>query len=183
MDHGLTQKERQCQSEKTLTSGMKFFKHQGIDKFMIQAPMSPFIPRYVRTAQTGVLKEKIRQAEALLSPCILCPRQCRVDRARDEKGYCGAGEKAMVASFAPHFGEEAPLVGDRGSGAFFFSHCNLKCVFCQNYEISIDGRGQAMEAEEVAYVMLYLQNMGCCNINLVTPTHVVPRILKALDMG
>ena len=145
--------------------------------------MTPFIPRYVRAAQTGALKEKIRQAEALLSPCILCPRQCRVDRDRDEKGYCGAGEKAVVASFAPHFGEEPPLVGDRGSGTLFFSHCNLKCLFCQNYEISIQGRGQAMEAEEIASVMIYLQNMGCCNINLVTPSHVVPQILKALDIA
>jgi len=145
--------------------------------------MTPFIPRYVRAAQTGALKEKIRQAEALLSPCILCPRQCRVDRAGDEKGYCGAGGKTVVASFAPHFGEEPPLVGDRGSGAIFFSHCNLKCLFCQNYEISIEGRGQAMEAEEIASVMIYLQNMGCCNINLVTPSHVVPRILKALDIA
>ena len=145
--------------------------------------MTPFIPRYVRTAQTGALKEKIRRAEALLSPCTLCPRQCRVDRAGGEKGYCGAGEKAVVASFAPHFGEEPPLVGGRGSGAIFFSHCNLKCLFCQNYEISIEGRGRAMEAEEIASVMLYLRNMGCCNINLVTPTHVVPRILKALDIA
>ena len=145
--------------------------------------MTPFIPRYVRAAQTGALTEKIRQAEALLSPCILCPRQCRVDRDRDEKGYCGAGKKAVVASFAPHFGEEPPLVGDRGSGTVFFSHCNLKCLFCQNYEISIEGRGQAMEADEIASVMIYLQNMGCCNINLVTPSHVVPQILKALDIA
>lgn len=145
--------------------------------------MTPFIPRYVRASQTGALKKKIRQAEALLSPCILCPRQCRVDRARDEKGYCGAGKKIVVASAAPHFGEEPPLVGDRGSGTLFFSHCNLKCLFCQNYEISIKGRGQAMEADELASVMLYLQNMGCCNINLVTPSHVVPQILKALDIA
>ncbi|MDA8133765.1 MAG: radical SAM protein [Desulfobacteraceae bacterium] len=145
--------------------------------------MTPFIPRYVRASQTGALTEKIRQAEALLSPCILCPRQCRVDRDRDEKGYCGAGKKAVVASFAPHFGEEPPLVGDRGSGTVFFSHCNLKCLFCQNYEISIEGRGQAMEAEEIASVMIYLQNMGCCNINLVTPSHVVPQILKALEIA
>jgi putative pyruvate formate lyase activating enzyme len=145
--------------------------------------MTPFIPRYVRASQTGALTEKIRQAEILLSPCTLCPRQCRVDRAGDEKGYCGTGGKAVVASFAPHFGEEPPLVGDRGSGTLFFSHCNLKCLFCQNYEISIEGRGQAMEAEEIASIMIYLQNMGCCNINLVTPSHVVPQILKALDIA
>jgi len=145
--------------------------------------MTPFIPRYVRAAQTGALKEKTRQAEALLSPCILCPRQCRVDRTKGEIGYCGAGEKAVVASFAPHFGEEPPLVGDKGSGAVFFSHCNLKCVFCQNYEISIEGRGQSMEADEIASVMIYLQNLGCCNINLVTPSHVAPQILKALDIA
>jgi putative pyruvate formate lyase activating enzyme len=89
----------------------------------------------------------------------------------------------MLASAAPHFGEEPPLVGNRGSGTLFFSHCNLKCLFCQNYEISIEGRGQSMEAEEIASVMLYLQNMGCCNINLVTPTHVVSQMLKALDIA
>lgn len=145
--------------------------------------MKPYIPRYIRTRQLGRLKEKIRQAEAFLSPCTLCPRQCWVDRTRDEKGYCGAGEKAVVASFAPHFGEEPPLVGNRGSGTIFFSHCNLKCVFCQNYEISIEGRGRAMEAGEIASVMLDLQKLGCCNINFVTPTHVVPQILKALDIA
>ncbi len=145
--------------------------------------MDTLIPRYTRTAQTGGLKEKIQQADALLSPCILCPRQCRVDRMNDEKGYCGAGEKAVVASFSPHFGEEPPLVGDRGSGTIFFSHCNLKCVFCQNYEISIEGQGREMEADEIASIMLYLQKTGCCNINLVTPSHVVPHILKALSIA
>ncbi len=127
--------------------------------------------------------KKIRQASALLAACTLCPRQCRVDRTKGERGVCATGEKAVVASFSAHFGEEPQLVGERGSGTIFFSHCNLKCVFCQNYEISVMGEGQAVEDEKIAAIMLYLQKIGCHNINLVTPSHIVPQILKALDIA
>jgi len=145
--------------------------------------MDTFIPRYVRTKHQGRLVEKINLASALLSPCTLCPRQCRKDRAKGEKGYCSTGEKAALSSWAPHFGEEPPLVGNKGSGTIFFSHCNLKCIFCQNYDISIKGAGQEVDEGQIADIMLSLQNMGCHNINLVTPSHVVPQILKALDIA
>jgi putative pyruvate formate lyase activating enzyme len=145
--------------------------------------MNTCIPKYIKEKQQGRLLEKIKQASALLTHCTLCPRQCKVDRTKGERGFCQTGETANVASFSAHFGEEPPLVGVRGSGTIFFSHCNLKCVFCQNYDISVSGAGEAVEDEKIASIMLYLQKIGCHNINLVTPTHVVPNILKALDIA
>lgn len=143
--------------------------------------MDTFIPGYIRTKQQGRLQEKIKQSSARLTSCTLCPRQCRVDRTKEEKGYCSTGKNAVVSSWAPHFGEEPQLVGDKGSGTIFFSNCNLKCVFCQNYDISVDGEGQEADDVQIASIMLHLQKIGCHNINLVTPSHVVPQILKALD--
>jgi len=142
-----------------------------------------FIPKYIKAKQQGWLLEKIKQSSAFLASCTLCPRQCRKDRTKEEKGYCTTGKKAVVSSWAPHFGEEPQLVGDKGSGTIFFSHCNLKCVFCQNYEISVKGMGQEADDEQIASIMLYLQKIGCHNINLVTPSHVVPQIVKALDIA
>jgi len=141
------------------------------------------IPKYIKEKQQGGLLKKIKQSSALLASCTLCPRQCRVDRLKGEKGYCATGEKAVVSSFSAHFGEEPQLVGDNGSGTIFFSHCNLKCVFCQNYDISIKGAGQEVDDNKIASIMLYLQKIGCHNINLVTPSHVVPQILKALNIA
>ena len=145
--------------------------------------MDKYIPKYIKAQQKGWLSEKIEQSSALLTSCTLCPRQCRVDRTRDEKGYCSTGKNAVVSSFAPHFGEEPQLVGSKGSGTIFFSNCNLQCIFCQNYEISIEGMGQKADEEQIAFIMLELQKTGCHNINLVTPTHVVPQILKALNIA
>ena len=145
--------------------------------------MHNYIPKYIKAQQKGWLSEKIEQSSTLLTSCTLCPRQCRVDRTRDEKGYCSTGKNAVVSSFAPHFGEEPQLVGSKGSGTIFFSNCNLQCIFCQNYEISIAGMGQEADEEQIAFIMLELQKTGCHNINLVTPTHVVPQILKALDIA
>ena len=145
--------------------------------------MDTCIPKYIKAKQKGWLLEKIKHSSALLASCTLCPRQCRKDRTKEEKGYCSTGLKAVVSSFSPHFGEEPQLVGDKGSGTIFFSHCNLKCVFCQNYEISVNGMGQEADDEQIASIMLYLQKSGCHNINLVTPSHVVPQILKALDIA
>jgi putative pyruvate formate lyase activating enzyme len=145
--------------------------------------MKNCIPRYIKEKQQGGLLKKIKQSSALLASCTLCPRQCKVDRTKGELGYCATGEKAVVASFSAHFGEEPQLVGDKGSGTIFFSHCNLKCIFCQNYDISVTGMGQEVDDEKLASVMLYLQKIGCHNINLVTPSHVVPQILKALDIA
>ena len=135
---------------------------------------------YLALHEQGKLVERIAEARQLLSPCTVCPRQCRVDRLADEKGVCRTGRRAVVSSYAPHFGEESPLVGTGGSGTIFLTHCNLLCVFCQNYEISHLGQGIETDAGQLAAMMYSLQRQGCHNINLVTPSHVVPQILEAL---
>ena len=123
------------------------------------------------------------RARALLAECRLCPRRCRADRLSGDTGKCRTGAGALVSSYGPHFGEERPLVGRQGSGTIFFTNCNLQCVFCQNYTISQMGQGTEVRPEDIAGMMLSLQARGCHNINLVTPTHVVPQILEALDMA
>jgi putative pyruvate formate lyase activating enzyme len=127
-----------------------------------------------------VLQDRARAALARLEACDLCPRHCGADRSSGERGFCRSGRKARVACFAPHFGEEEPLVGCSGSGTIFFSGCNLACVFCQNYEISQENQGTEVDAQTLAGMMMDLQDRGCHNINFVTPTHVVPQILEAL---
>jgi len=135
---------------------------------------------YLQLYREGLLAERVEQATQLLKECNLCPRQCAVNRLDNERGFCQTGRKARVASYNAHFGEEAPLVGKSGSGTIFFSFCNLRCSFCQNYEISHLGEGVEMEAKDLATIMIKLASSGCHNINLVTPTHVVPQILEAL---
>jgi putative pyruvate formate lyase activating enzyme len=137
-------------------------------------------PSYIRLYNQGQLEGRVKQAVQLLKECRLCPRQCEVDRLNDERGFCRTGRKAIVASFHAHHGEESPLVGRFGSGTIFFASCNLLCCFCQNYEISHQGEGAEIEAKDLAAIMLELQQRGCHNINVVTPTHVVPQILEAL---
>lgn len=136
-------------------------------------------PAYVKLDRTGELQERIDRAYAHFDECSLCPRQCGVDRSNGELGYCHAPAKVMIYSANPHFGEEKSLVGRGGSGTIFFSNCNLRCVFCQNWPIAIEGHGKAISDEDLADVMLRLQRIGCQNINLVTPTHVMPNILNA----
>ena len=136
--------------------------------------------RYLTLHEHGKLAERIAEAQESLSPCRVCPRRCKVDRLSDEKGICQTGAKAVVSSYAPHFGEESPLVGSGGSGTIFFTHCNLLCLFCQNYEISHLGQGLETDAGQLASMMVSLQRQGCHNINFVTPSHVVPQILTAL---
>ncbi len=118
-----------------------------------------------------------------MEECRLCPRSCKVNRLEDEKGICKTGKKAMVSSYNAHFGEETPLVGKNGSGTIFFTNCNLLCNFCQNYDISHEGHGREVTDEELAEMMLLLQSRGCHNINFVTPSHVVPQILSALEIA
>jgi len=115
-----------------------------------------------------------------MESCELCPRMCRINRLKDEKGFCGTGLKAIVSSASPHFGEESVLIGNGGSGTIFFSGCNLGCVFCQNYDISQLHYGKEVEIDDIVIMMLQLQNRGCTNINLVTPTHVVPHIIESV---
>ncbi len=142
-----------------------------------------FQPAYIETYKRGLLKKKAEQARKILGLCVLCPRQCKADRLSDETGVCKTGSRAIVSSYNAHFGEEAPLVGRNGSGTIFFTHCNLLCVFCQNYDISHEGCGEEVSDEQLAGIMLYLQKSGCHNINFVTPSHVVPQILSALEIA
>ena len=140
-------------------------------------------PSYLALHKTGELRKRAARAMTMLKCCRLCPRDCRVDRTREERGYCRTGRYAAVASFGPHFGEEAPLVGSGGSGTIFFSSCNLLCTFCQNYEISHLNEGSEVQPHGLADMMLGLERAGCHNINLVTPSHVVPQILEALPLA
>ncbi|MEN2986526.1 MAG: radical SAM protein [Thermodesulfovibrionaceae bacterium] len=125
-------------------------------------------------------KQKIEQAFDVIKECSLCPRNCKVDRVSGERGFCKVLDKPYVSSWGPHFGEEAPLVGRYGSGTIFFGYCNLACIYCQNWTISHLGEGEEISYKDLAAVMLFLQNSGCHNINLVTPTHQVPQILKSI---
>jgi putative pyruvate formate lyase activating enzyme len=140
-------------------------------------------PVYIETYQGSKFPEKIRALNELLSCCTLCPRRCKVNRLKGEKGFCEAGSQARIAAAYPHFGEEACLVGQKGSGTVFFSYCSLKCLFCQNYEISHLAEGNDLNIEALATAILSLQALGCHNINLVTPTHFVPQIVEALSLA
>jgi putative pyruvate formate lyase activating enzyme len=145
--------------------------------------MKPFEPAYLHTFDNGDLRAKIKKARQLLNPCALCPRKCRVDRLSGETGVCQTAAHSWISSYNPHFGEESPLVGSHGSGTIFFTHCNLMCLFCQNFDISHQGHGQEASDEQLAAIMLALQQQGCHNINFVTPSHVVPQILAALEIA
>jgi putative pyruvate formate lyase activating enzyme len=141
-----------------------------------------FEPAYRRLARTGVLSERARQASLRLKDCDLCARYCHVHRIENIRGaVCRTGERAVVYSAGPHHGEEDCLRGARGSGTIFFSFCNLRCVYCQNWDISWRGEGREVSTEELAAMMLRLQAIGCHNINFVSPSHVVAQIIAAVD--
>ena len=140
-------------------------------------------PSYIRLHQNGILSKRVEQLYAIYENCHLCPRDCRVDRTKGQTGKCQATATVKVSSAAPHFGEESPLVGKGGSGTIFFSNCNLRCVYCQNYTISIEGEGIEIPNRRLAETMIKLQELGCVNINLVTPTHYLPNIVKALQLA
>ncbi len=137
-------------------------------------------PSYLKLYRDGGLEARIEKGLALMESCHLCPRQCGVNRLDGETGYCRTGKRARIASFNAHFGEEAPLVGNSGSGTIFFSSCNLLCSFCQNYDISHLNEGVEVEPPQIAAMMIELMEKGCHNINFVTPTHTVVQILEAL---
>ncbi len=136
-------------------------------------------PAYAKLEQEGKFAQRIEEAYSIFENCHLCPRQCGANRQEGERGFCQAPLKPVIFSAQPHFGEEISLVGKHGSGTIFFSNCNLRCVFCQNWPIAHEGRGKEIEDEDLADLMLYVQGIGCHNINLVTPTHVMPNILNA----
>ncbi|HWR73147.1 MAG TPA: radical SAM protein, partial [Nitrospirota bacterium] len=130
------------------------------------------------------LEQRVEKAYKLLDPCRVCPRECGGNRMRDERtGFCRSGLNPVISSVSPHHGEEPPLSGTKGSGTVFFTNCNLRCVYCQNYPISQMGNGAERTPGELACQMLWLQEQGCHNLNLVTPTHFTPQILRALSIA
>jgi len=141
------------------------------------------VAAYLELYSSGKLRERIDAAVSLLESCSVCPRICNVNRLTVDVGKCQTPREGMISSYGSHFGEEAPLVGKHGSGTIFFTNCNLRCLFCQNYSISQLGEGRKVSKEELARIMLLLQAEGCHNINLVSPTHVVPQVLEALELA
>lgn len=138
---------------------------------------------YIDLHENGELKRRIDAAQELLRTCRVCPRDCGVNRLEDERGFCEIGKLPMVSSHSPHYGEESPLVGRYGSGTIFLTSCNLRCCFCQNYDISHGMQGRTVSLDRLGGMMVELQGIGCHNINFVTPTHVVPQILAALPFA
>jgi putative pyruvate formate lyase activating enzyme len=135
------------------------------------------------TVEIKQCSKAVQKLWAMMNPCILCMRNCRVNRLDGELGYCGIGAEPLISSVGPHFGEESVLVGTGGSGTIFFSGCNLGCVFCQNYEISHHRGGCSVDVRDLAKTMLNLQRMGCVNINLVTPSHVSAACAAAIELA
>jgi putative pyruvate formate lyase activating enzyme len=141
-------------------------------------------PAYLSLAESGELALRVSSAWRHLEDCDLCARYCHMNRRETVKGaVCRTGERAVVHNRGPHYGEENPLRGRQGSGTIFFSWCNLRCVFCQNWDISQKGQGREVEADELADMMLELQAQGCHNINFVSPSHVVAQIIAAVEIA
>ncbi len=136
-------------------------------------------PSYVELYHNGELTKRVAALKQIMNRCTLCPHECRMDR-RNATGKCRTGTKAIVASYHAHFGEESCLVGKYGSGTIFFANCNLSCIFCQNWDISQMPAGKEVDPEELADIMMHVQQKGCHNINLVSPTHVIAAIVEAL---
>jgi len=134
-------------------------------------------------ANSDSFSKSVQKLWDCMNPCTLCPRNCKVNRGKGQIGFCGIGDMPVVSSVGPHFGEESVLVGGGGSGTIFFAGCNLGCIFCQNFDISHHRHGSQVTIEELAKAMLGLQDYGCCNVNFVTPTHVVPAIAAAVELA
>jgi putative pyruvate formate lyase activating enzyme len=147
----------------------------------VHAMNAGFEPRYRALHRSGELHARADRLWRSLAACKICPRSCGVNRLEGEAGFCGASAELIISSHHPHHGEERSLVGSGGSGTVFFSHCGLRCVFCINWETSHDGLGAERSVEDLAAMMLSLQDRGCHNLNVVTPTHYAPHILRALD--
>ncbi|MFC1577066.1 radical SAM protein [Candidatus Omnitrophota bacterium] len=140
-------------------------------------------PLFSKKTKKEAIQAVSAKAESLLKKCGICPRRCGVDRTKGGKGYCRAAFRPTVYSHSPHHGEEPVLSGERGSGTVFFSHCNMKCSYCQNYNFSQLDNGEETTIEGLSAMMLRLQKIGCHNINLVSPTHYVPQIVMALEIA
>ena len=154
-----------------------------IADFMIKPGAVPEQACQLRGARILPYNFPVDDVLSLLEPCRVCPRECGACRLSGERGDCGVGRHAILSSYGPHFGEERVLVGRRGSGTVFFAGCNLSCIFCQNYEISHMRYGSPVSEEELTLVFLEIQDMGCHNLNLVSPTHITPQIILALRMA
>jgi putative pyruvate formate lyase activating enzyme len=141
--------------------------------------IDPFEPAYLSLHESGELETRVQNALEKLEDCSACPRDCHVNRTAGETEVCGTGRYARVTSVSPHFGEEACLRGWNGSGTIFFALCNLRCVFCQNWDISQRAVGKECSAGQIAELMIELQACGCHNINFVTPEHIVPQVIEA----
>jgi putative pyruvate formate lyase activating enzyme len=164
--------------------GLASFLFTGLKTEAANNSTKSFKPAYLKLHKTGELKKRANELYAIMEDCQLCPRECGVNRLKGMTGFCNTPGATLVVSAAhPHFGEERPLVGNGGSGTIFLTHCNLRCVFCQNWEIAQLGRGLESNIGELAMIMIQLQKLGCHNINLVTPTHYSAHILKALDIA
>jgi len=142
-----------------------------------------FEPAYLRLHKSKELKKRAEELWNIMKSCEICPRKCGTNRLDGDEGFCQASSQLEIAAYHPHFGEEKPLVGKGGSGTIFFTNCSLRCVFCINWDISQGGKGSPRTIEELAQMMLSLQEMGCHNINFVTPDHYVPHILLAVDIA
>jgi len=142
-----------------------------------------FEPSYLKLCASGELDRRIAMLYRMLESCELCPRRCGANRLEGRKGYCRSGMELTVSSYGPHFGEEPEITGRNGSGTIFLTNCNLLCIFCQNYETSHLGYGEEVSIDKAAEMMLNLQSRGCHNINLVTPTHYTPQLVKAISVA
>ena len=140
-------------------------------------------PRYLALLEKGLLEERAGAALSHLESCNACPLHCHVDRTAGELGVCKTGRFAQVSSYFAHHGEERPISGSRGSGTIFFTRCNLRCVYCQNADISQLSFGDEVNGVTLASIMLALQAKGCHNINLVSPSHIVPQILEGVHLA
>ncbi len=140
-------------------------------------------PGYLRLHESGELTERAELASELLASCTVCPRRCGVNRLEGGRGFCRTGLLPVISSYGPHFGEEPPLIGRGGSGTIFVTHCNLACEFCQNFDISRGGRGSETSLEKLAGMMVRLQEGGCHNINIVTPSHIVPQLIRSIGIA
>ncbi len=140
-------------------------------------------PGYLELIKSNEMERRINILNKMLGNCNLCPHQCSVDRLNGEKGFCRTGKNTVISGWNAHFGEERELVGRHGSGTIFFSYCNLRCVFCQNYEISQCGEGEEVTPAELSKIMVALQKYGCHNINLVSPSHIVPQVVEAVFLA
>jgi len=149
----------------------------------VPPPSTVYTPPYLKLHRSGELKERAQRLWRLMKRCSLCPRLCGTDRLAGNAGFCNSTDRVKVAAFHPHMGEEKPLVGKKGSGTIYFSNCNLRCAFCINWQANMEGEGTLISIRSLAATMLRLQEKGCTNINLVTPTHYSAHILKALDIA